>query len=133
MKRPTALLVSLIIAICPLFYRAGPGGQPGADGISGAWLKENAQSVTLELYYVSPYILTYHPWTETDLMRSSSTLHITVDAETIKEHEDLICQMLDTPAVPVDDPDEVHLDEWLYSALRGKEGLTFFNVALWGL
>ncbi len=136
MKRPTALLVSLIIAICPLFYRAGPGNQPGADGISGAWLKtwlrENAQSVTLELYYLSPYVLTYAPLTVSDLMKNHD-VYISADGASVEEHIDLLCQMLDTPAVPIDDPNEVHLNARVYYALRGKDGVTLFNVAMWGM
>ncbi len=136
MKRPTALLVSLIIAICPLFYRAGSGEPPAADGISGAWLKtwlkENAQSVTLELYYRSPYVFTYAPLTVPDLMKSHD-VYISVDGASVEEHIDLLCQMLDTPAVPVDGPDEVHLDARVYYALRGKDGVTLFNVAMWGM
>ncbi len=136
MKRPAALLASLIIAICPFFYRAGPGEQPGADGISGAWLKawlkENAQSVTLELYYRSPYVFTYAPQTVPDLMRNHD-VYISVDGASVEEHIDLLCQMLDTSAVPVDGPDAVHLDARVYYALRGKDGATLFHVAMWGM
>ncbi len=132
MKRPTALLVSLIIAICPLFYRAGPGEPPGADGISGAWLRENAQSVTLELYYLSPYVFTYAPLTVPDLMKNHD-VYISADGASVEEHIDLLCQMLDTPAAPIDDPDEVHLNARVYYALRGRDGKTLFQVAMWGM
>ena len=98
-----------------------------------AWLKKNAGNVTLEIYYASPYIATRDPWTKADLMGSGETRHITVDNETIKEHEDFICQMLDTPAVPVDDPDAVHLDARVYYALCGEDGEALFEVAMWGM
>ncbi len=98
-----------------------------------AWLRKNAGNVTLEIYYTSPYIATRYPWTEADLMRSGETRHITVDNETVKEHEDFIWQLLDTPAVPVDDPDAVHLDARVYYALCGEGGEALFEVAMWGM
>lgn len=98
-----------------------------------AWLKKNAGNVTLEIYYASPYIATRDPWTKADLMGSGETRHITVDNETVKEHEDFICQMLDTPAVPVDDPGAVHLDARVYYALCGKGGEALFEVAMWAM
>ncbi len=97
------------------------------------WLRENAGKVTLEIYYASPHIATDYPWSEADLMGSGETRHITVDGETVKEHEDLLWQMLDTSAAPVDDPDAARLDARVYSALRGEGGEALFEVAMWAM
>lgn len=103
------------------------------EPINEDWLNENFQDITLEIYYISPYILTRFPWTEVDLMRNNETLHITVDADVIKEQKGLLCQMLDTSAVPVSNPDEVHLNARVYYALCDTNGETLFEVAMWGL
>lgn len=135
-RKLTALIVLLVVGLFPLSNQTEPGGQPAADGISGAWLKawlkENAQSVTLELYYRSPYVFTYAPLTVPDLMKNHD-VYISADGTSVEEHIDLLCQMLDTSAVPVDGPDEVHLDARVYYALRSKDGVTLFNVAMWGM
>ena len=130
MKRLAALLISLLV-ICPFLVQPGQGGQPAAHAGGGAWLRENAGNVTLELYYLDPHVFTYAPLTVPALMEFHDVY--SVDGAPVEEHLDLLCQMLDTPAVPVDDPDEVHLNARVYYALCGKDGEPLFEVAMWGM
>ena len=129
MKRLAAFLISLLV-ICPFLAQPGQGGQPAAP-CGGVWLRENAGNVTLKLYYLDPHVFTYAPLTVPALMEFHDVY--SVDGAPVEEHLDLLCQMLDTPAVPVDDPNEVHLNARVYYALCGEGGETLFEVAMWGV
>lgn len=126
MKRILALLILIAVGI---YQNPSDGKRPVP--ITGTWLEENLQDVTLEIYFMSPYTLTYAPVTAADLMRSCH-LHITVDTEAVKEHKDLICQMLDTPLTSIDNDDE-YLNARICCVLCDKNGEAVFEVAMWGV
>ena len=123
--------VILFLSSC-VATSADTGVEKQYEPINGAWLEENLDDVTLELYYMSPNILTRTPLSEDDLMRTNE-LHITARGGTIWAHKDLISQMLDTSITPVDNPDEVYLNARVYYTLCDKDGKTRFKVAIGGL
>lgn len=99
------------------------------DQITGAWLEENLEHVTLELYYIDPYVLTRAPVT-VEQIKKSCDIHVTVDAENLTPYKDLIVQMVDIPVTALDEED-VYLNARIYYALCDQEGNTLFDVAMW--
>ncbi len=98
------------------------------DPTTSAWLKENLEHLTLEIYYMSPWTLTRAPATVKNLKRWCD-LHVTVDGETLGQHKELIVQLLDTPVTVVDEKDS-YLDARVYYALRDDTGKVRFDVAM---
>lgn len=99
------------------------------DPTTSAWLKENLEHVTLEIYYMNPWRSTRAPASIYDLKRWSD-LQVTVDGETLVQHKELIAQMLDTPAKVSND--KAYLDARIYYALRDDTGKVLFDMAMWG-
>ena len=124
----TALVLSLMVGFC--LISCGTETSEEIVPINAAWLEDNLQCVTLELYYIDPDVLTRAPWNITDLIRSCN-IHITVRGGEIQKHKDLLCQMFDTPIVPIDNEDG-YLNARIYLALYNEEDEAVFEVAMWG-
>lgn len=99
------------------------------EPITSEWLEENLEHVTLEIYYMSPWMSTRAPVSVNDLKRWSD-VRVTVDAETLSQHKDLLVQMLDTPTAALDEKDS-YLDARIYYALCDDTGKVLFDVAMW--
>lgn len=99
------------------------------EPITSAWLEENLEHVTLELYYMDPCYLKRNTWF-VDQLKACCDVHVTVDAETLGQHKELLAQMLDTPVMAVDRKDGF-IDAYIYFALCDDTGKTLFDVAMW--
>ncbi len=99
------------------------------EQITGAWLEENLEHVTLELYYIDPYALTRAPVT-VEQIKKSYDIHITADVEALTPYKDLIVQMVDMPVTALDEKDGF-LNARVYYALCDQEDNILFDVAMW--
>lgn len=101
------------------------------EEVDSAWLEENLEHITLELYYMDPRTLTRSPMTINSI-KQSCDIHITADTETVMQQRNLLIQMLNTPITTLDEKDS-HLNARIYYALCDDAGKVVFDVAMWGM
>lgn len=101
------------------------------EEVDNAWLEENLEHITLELYYIDPCTLTRNPVTINNI-KQSCDMHITADTETVMQQRNLLIQMLNTPITTLDEKDS-HLNARIYYALCDDTGKVVFDVAMWGM
>ena len=78
------------------------------------------EDLSLTIYYVSPYILTRHPWRIEDLVKATDVKKITIDSEELAPYLELLRKLDASALQPVNE--ETYLNARLYYVFETDDG-----------
>jgi hypothetical protein len=91
---------------------------------------ENIDDISLTIYFINPFILTRHPWSAEEIIRSREEQKIVINGNDLEEHIDLFKQINNDDLIPV--KKKSYLDARLYYVFESKKNGKLFDVAMWG-
>ena len=93
--------------------------------------KENISDLSLTIYYMSPYTLTYIPVSSVEDLISQCDEKIVINGSELEEHIDLFKQINNDVLVPVKKKTK-DLNLRIYYILESKKNGKLFDAAMWG-
>lgn len=92
--------------------------------------QDDLRDLSLTIYYMSPFILTRKPISDTDLAGGLYEYKVTIPGRILGEHIDLLNKMIETDLEPVTKGS--HLNARIYYVFETKKDDKIFSVSMWG-
>lgn len=90
----------------------------------------DTENITLTIYYLSPFVLTYARTTEDKLIEDLHDFKIIITGDKLMEHVDLLEKISKINPTPVKEPSKVIAR--IYYAFQNENGDTLLSVSMWG-
>ena len=124
-----AIIFLLVIAVLDSCQESDMRSRKAVSQFAKLVEQGEMDSLSLKIYFMSPYTLTPYPYSIDDIIRATSEDEIIIIGSSLKEHIDVLKQLNNDRLVKVEQ--ESYIDARVYYVFY-KGTRKIFDVAMWG-